>query len=101
MIQELNDKNFYTHTKTGLKLVEFYTDWCSFCQKQKPIIENLSQNGIWIGTINAEKHKRISKEHSITGFPTFLLFKNGEIISRLSGFHDKSSLITKLMENLK
>lgn len=101
MIQELNDKNFDTHTKDGLKLVEFYTDWCSFCQKQKPIIEDLSKHGVWIGIINAEKFKNIAKKYDITGFPTFLLFKNGEIISKLSGFHDKSSLITNLMENLK
>ena len=101
MIQNLDDKNFDTHTKTGLKLVEFYTDWCSFCQKQRPVIEDLSKKGVWIGTLDAEKFKDITKNYEITGFPTFLLFKNGEIISKLSGYHDKSSLITKLMENLK
>lgn len=101
MIQELNDKNFDTHTKEGLKLVEFYTDWCGFCQKQKPVIEDLSKNGVWIGTLNADDYKEIAETHGITGFPSFILFKNGQIISKLSGFHDKSSLITKLMENLK
>ena len=100
MIQELNDKNFNTHTENGLKLVEFYTDWCSFCQKQKPILEDLSKNGVWIGTLNADDYNDIAKTYGITGFPTFILFKGGNVISKLSGFHDKSSLITKLMENI-
>lgn len=100
MIQELNDKNFNTHTESGLKLVEFYTDWCSFCQKQKPVLEDLSKNGVWIGILNADDYKEIAEFHGIIGFPTFLLFKSGKVISKLSGFHDKSSLITKLMENV-
>ena len=100
MIQELNAKNFKEHTSGGLKLVEFFTDWCGYCQKQRPVIEDLSKNGVWIGTINADENPDIAEEFSISGFPSFVLFKDGKSISKISGYHDKSSLLSKLMEHI-
>ena len=35
MLVELNEENFDNETKNGLKLVEFYTTWCSYCKKQR------------------------------------------------------------------
>lgn len=100
MIIELNEKNFEENTKSGLKLVEFFAKWCGYCQKQKPILEGLSKNNIWIGTVNVDENPEITKKYNISGFPTFVLFKDGNVISTLPGYHDKSELLSKLMENL-
>lgn len=100
MIQELDSKNFEEHTSRGLKLVEFYTDWCSFCKQQRPVIEDLSKNGVWIGTVNADENPDIAKGFGITGFPSFVLLKDNKILSTLFGYHDKTSLLSKLMENI-
>ena len=97
MIQELNSKNFEEHTKTGLRLVEFYTDWCGYCKKQRPVIEDLSKNGVWIGTVNADENPDITNGLGITGFPSFILFKNGKIAAQFSGFHTKPQLLNKLI----
>lgn len=100
MIVELDEKNFEENIKSGLKLVEFYANWCGFCQKQKPILEELSKNNIWIGTVDVDKNPKITQDYNISGFPTFILFKDGKIISALPGFHEKSQLLSRLMENL-
>lgn len=100
MIVELNDKNFEENIKSGLKLVEFYAKWCGYCQKQKPVLEELSQNNIWIGTVDTDENPEITKKYSISGFPTFVLFRDGKVISTLPGYHDKSKLLARLMENL-
>ncbi len=100
MLKELNKKNFDENVKSGLKLVEFYANWCGYCKQQKIIVEELSKNNIWIGTIDADKNPEIVNKFNITGFPSFVLFKDGKIISTISGYHDKSALLTKLMENL-
>ena len=100
MIVELDEKNFEENIKSGLKLVEFYANWCGFCQKQKPILEELSKNNIWIGTVDVDKNPKITQNYNISGFPTFILFKDGKIISALPGFHEKSQLLSRLMENL-
>lgn len=101
MIVELNEKNFDENTKSGLKLIEFYATWCGYCQKQKPILEELSNNNIWIGTIDVDKNPELANKFGITGFPSFLLFKDGKVIAALSGYHEKSQLLTRLMEHLK
>lgn len=100
MITELNEKNFEENTKSGLKLVEFYATWCGYCQKQRPILEELSKNNIWIGTVDADKNSDLTQKFSISGYPTFLLFKEGKVIAKLAGYHEKSQLLSRLMENL-
>ena len=100
MIVELDEKNFDKKTKTGLKLIEFYASWCGYCKKQRPVIEELSANNIWIGTVNVDSNPDLAERFNITGFPAFLLFKEGKIIAALSGYHEKSQLLTNLMEHL-
>lgn len=100
MLVELNENNFNENVKSGLKLVEFYAPWCGYCKKQRTILEELSNNNIWIGTVNADENPNLVKEFRIQGFPTFVLFKDGKIIANLAGYHEKSQLLSRLMENL-
>ena len=100
MIVELNNKNFEEQIKSGLKLVEFYASWCGYCRQQRPVLEELANNNIWIGTVDADESPEIVDKYGIDGFPSFLLFKDGKIISALPGYHDKSQLLAGIMKNL-
>lgn len=87
MIKELNENNFEENIKSGLKLVEFYATWCGYCQKQRPILKELSENNIWIGTVDSDKNPNLVKKYGVSGYPTFILFKEGKVIAALSGYH--------------
>lgn len=100
MIVELNEKNFDQNIKNGLKLVEFYASWCGYCKKERPVMEELSANNIWIGTVDVDTNPDLAARYGITGFPSFLLFKEGRIIAALAGYHEKSQLLSRLMEHL-
>lgn len=100
MIKELNENNFEENIKSGLKLVEFYATWCGYCQKQRPILKELSENNIWIGTVDSDKNSNLVKKYGVSGYPTFILFKEGKVIAALSGYHEKSQLLSRLMEHL-
>lgn len=100
MLVELNENNFEQNIKTGLKLVEFYAPWCGFCQKQRPVLEDLSKNNIWIGTVNADENPKLVQKFGINGFPSFILFKEGQVLASLAGFHQKSQLLSSLMAHL-
>ena len=100
MIVELNEKNLNENIKNGLKLVEFYASWCGYCKKQRPILDELSANNIWIGLVNVDRNPNLGERFGISGFPSFLLFKEGKIIAALSGYHEKSQLLSRLMEHL-
>ena len=100
MLLELNQDNFDKETSGGLKLVDFYTTWCKYCANQEPILKELSDNGFWIGKLDCDEHPEIAKKYSITGFPSFILFKNGKVEGQFAGYHTKSQLLNKLTSYL-
>ena len=97
MLVELDEKSFENETNNGLKLVDFYTTWCKFCINQEIVLKELSDNGFWIGKLDCDKYSNIASSHGITGFPSFILFKNGKIVTQFSGYHTKTQLLNKLM----
>lgn len=100
MIKELNNDNFTKETANGLKLVEFFADWCGFCTRQEPILQELDK--IWIGRVNTDENRDIAKKYKINSLPSFVLLKNGEEVERFTGLHSKfdiMNIITKHMKN--
>ena len=100
MIIELDEKNFDQHTMQGLKLVEFYTTWCTYCRNQRIELEEFRDSDMWIGIVDADESPILAKRYGVTGFPTFVLLKNGEKIAEFVGFHQKAQLLNKLMNYL-
>jgi len=98
MLKVLNNKNFDEHIKNGLKLVMFGSDMCHYCVKQQPVLEDLAEHDINIGKIDAYKTPQITKKYGVTAFPTFILFKFGDVATRFSGFKDKSELLDILLK---
>ncbi len=96
MIVELDKTNFDSETNNGLKLVDFYTSWCKYCQNEESVLKELSDNGFWIGKLNCDEHPEIAQKHGISGFPSFILFKEGKLAAQFSGYHTKGQLLNKL-----
>lgn len=101
MLQELNEKNFEENIKNGIKLVAFTADWCGFCQKQKPILKEISENNIWIGEVNPDKNPSLVYKYGISAFPAFLLFKDGKVIANFAGYRTKYELLNTLLSYLQ
>ena len=100
MIIELNEENFYEEIKSGLKLIEFYATWCSYCMKQRIELQELENSDIRIGIVDGDESPNIISKYKITGYPTFILFKNGEKVAEFSGFHTKNELLNKVMKHV-
>ncbi|MBO6257152.1 thioredoxin family protein [bacterium] len=98
MIIELNEKNFDKEIETGLKVVEFYATWCSYCMKQRMELQEFEKSQIRIGIIDGDESPDIISRYKISGYPTFIIFKDGNKIDEFSGFHTKSELLNRLMK---
>jgi thiol-disulfide isomerase/thioredoxin len=98
MLKILNENNFESHIKTGLKLVMFGSDLCKYCLKEDAVLNELATANINIGKIDAYKSPQLAQKYSITAFPTFILFKFGDIITQFSGFRTKSELLDTLLK---
>jgi len=97
MLIELNNDNFDKETNSGLKLIEFYTTWCTYCRNQRIELSEFENSDMWIGLVDAEESPEIAKKFGITGFPTFILLKDGQKIGEFVGFHQKAQLLNRLM----
>lgn len=94
MIVEIDEKNFRETVSKGLKLIVFSAKWCSYCQKQNEVFKELPD--IWIGKIDGDKNQGLVSQFGIMGFPTFILFKDGEVLTKFSGFKNKFELMNIL-----
>ena len=80
---------------SGLSLVEFYTDSCVPCKRMSPILTALEEKysgAVYIAKVNAAFEPELVEKYQVGSTPTFLLFKNGEIVERFSGARKKEEL---------
>ena len=75
-------------------VVDFWAPWCGPCRQIAPIIEELaSENGdVKIGKLNVDEGQEIAMKYGIANIPTILIFKQGEVVERVTGVTPKSKL---------
>jgi thioredoxin 1 len=81
-------------------LVDFTAVWCGPCKMVAPIIEQLY--GEWQGKVkvlkcDADQNPAILMKYGIMGIPTIMLFKNGQVAERVTGYQPKDKLTAKIL----
>ena len=105
MVQEINTDLFNMEVldNEGLTVVDFYANWCGPCRKLGPIMEEVEREiggKVKFTKINTDDNLESAKEYQISGLPTLLVFKDGEVVERMVGLMPKSSIITNIEKHL-
>jgi thioredoxin 1 len=82
-------------------LVDFYATWCGPCKMmEKPLEEIKSEVGdsVTILKVDVDSNRETAMKYNVRGVPTFILFKEGEIVWRQSGAMAKDLIKNKLNE---
>jgi len=84
-------------------LVDFTAVWCGPCKMVDPIIKQLA--GEWDGKVkvfkcDADQNPNVIMQYGIMGIPTVMLFKDGKMVERSTGYLPKDKLVSKLSPHL-
>lgn len=98
---DITDENFNQLVLTSGKvaLVDFGAEWCPPCKAMKPVLELIASNldgKAIIGQLDVDSNPAITAKYGVRNLPTFLLFKDGNLIDRVVGAVPKSVLEQKL-----
>ena len=76
-------------------LVDFWAKWCGPCQTMGPIVEELAEElpDIKVCKLDIDDAMETARQYRVMSIPTFVLFKNGEVVSRTVGEQTKAELM--------
>ena len=90
-IIELNETNFESEVlkAAGPVLVDFYASCCGPCKMLAPLLEQLAgelAGKLKFVKLNVDDAPELSADHEITGVPTLMLFRGGNVVDQVVGF---------------
>jgi thioredoxin 1 len=84
-------------------LVDFWAEWCGPCKMIAPILEEIAEEraeDLVILKLDVDANPRWAMEYGVMGIPTMLLFKDGEVVERITGYLPKPKFLARLEPHL-
>lgn len=84
-------------------LVDFWAEWCGPCKMIAPILDEIAgerPEDLIVVKLEADANPRSVMEHGVMGIPTLLLFKDGEVVERITGYLPKPKFLARLEPHL-
>ena len=75
-------------------LVDFWATWCSPCQMQAPILEELAKerDDVIIAKVDVDQNPNLAQKYRVMSIPMLAVFKNGQPVVSAVGLQNKATL---------
>ena len=104
-ILHINEDDFQSEVLEANQpvLVDFTAVWCGPCKMLEPVVVELADE--WAGKVKVVKldvdhNASIAMQYQVMGVPTLMLFNQGQVKERLTGFRPKKQIVSKLSPHI-
>jgi thioredoxin len=80
-------------------MVDFWAPWCGPCRMVDPILEKFAREfagRLRVAKVNVDENPQLQQRYGVTGIPTMLLVKNGQIVDRWTGALPEPAMRSRL-----
>lgn len=91
MIFDVNEHDFTPKVLDASRdkpvMVDFWAEWCPPCRALTPVLERVAhqRHDVRLAKVDADENMKLAGRYGLRGFPTVILFRNGEELGRFSG----------------
>ncbi len=80
-----------------MKSIKYFTaTWCGPCQRFKPIMQEVANEGHSVSFIDIDSQADIAKQYNVRSVPTVVIEQNGSEVNRLIGATTKQVILENL-----
>lgn len=76
-------------------ILDFWAEWCAPCKAMGPIIDDIAdekQDNIKVFKMNIDENPDTPTKYGVRGIPTFMVFKDGQLLDTRVGGMTKAQL---------
>jgi len=100
IITQVTDGNFAAEvleSETPV-LVDFWAEWCGPCRVVAPILEEINeeQDNLRVVKLNVDENQETAARYDVMSIPTMIVFRNGEVATKIIGAMPKRRLVQEL-----
>jgi len=99
-LTEVTDSNFQAEvieSETPV-LVDFWAPWCGPCRVIAPELEELDaeRSDLRVVKLNIDENQQTAQQFEVLSIPTLILFKNGQVATKVIGAKPKKKIVAEL-----
>ncbi|PZI75204.1 thioredoxin [Staphylococcus aureus] len=102
-IVKVTDADFDSKVESGVQLVDFWATWCGPCKMIAPVLEELAadyEGKADILKLDVDENPSTAAKYEVMSIPTLIVFKDGQPVDKVVGFHPKENLAEVLDKHL-